>query len=98
MFEKLFKCVDWRHSFLLSESILQKVFKVYDFLVILCKILVLLLSFSCFFLCVFITSSSRLKKPRQILIITVWKNHRSLEDHCITQINHGRNFLRLKVL
>lgn len=31
MFEKLFKDVDWRHSSLLSESILQKGFKVYDF-------------------------------------------------------------------
>lgn len=37
MFEELFKYVDWRHNSLLSETFLQKGFRVYDFLVILCK-------------------------------------------------------------
>lgn len=31
MFEKSFQYMDWRHSSFLSERILQKGFKVYDF-------------------------------------------------------------------
>lgn len=100
MFEELFKYVDWRHSSLLSESILQKGFIVYDFWSFCVKYLFfhsLFLVFSC--LCVVITSSSRKKKSNpQILIITVWKSHRSLEDHCIIQINHSGTFLKLEVV
>lgn len=50
MFEELFKYVDWRHSSLLFESILQKGFKVYDFWSFCVKYLF----FFSFFFCVYL--------------------------------------------
>lgn len=83
MFEKLFKYEDWRHSSLLSESILEKGFKVYDFWSFFVKYLFFHSLFLVFFFCVFLLHLHLGKKNPPILIIPVWKEHRSLEDHCI---------------
>lgn len=93
IFEKLFKCVDWRHNSLVSESILQKGFRVYNFLSFYVKYLF----FFFFFFCVCLICV-HLGKNSGILTITVWKRHRSLEDLYIIQMNHGINFLSLEVV